>query len=281
MSYLSVVKGKGGISAKVVAASVSTSGKKLTTLELRYPRFIHSEFMTHRQFSRNASSSRAIPVERFIEQVSTNPATPIHWGENQSGMRAKTTEVNTAWARQWWNMAAQTAVEFAGEAKDMGLHKQIANRILEPWQFMTTLVSATEWDNFFAQRISPAAQPEICELALCMQEAMVLADYTETLWHLPYITASEEELTLEDQKKVSAARCCRVSYNRQGVNQSYVSEDLSRHNALLESGHWSPFEHVAVALTDVKYRSGNFRGWHQYRNIVQGVNPVTVTEVPF
>ena len=281
MSYLSVVQGKGGISAKVVAASISTSGKKLTTLELRYPRWILAELNAHRMLSRNSASSRAIPVERFIEQVRYDPATPIHWGLNQAGMQAQDLEVSLGWANNWWKRASLCALLFAEEAQEHKLHKQIANRILEPWQFMTTLVSATEWDNFFEQRISPAAQPEICELALCMQEAMEQADYTETLWHLPYITTSEEELSFEDQKKVSVARCCRVSYNRQGVNQSYVSEDLRRHSALLESGHWSPFEHIAVALTDVKYRSGNFRGWHQYRNIVQGINPVTVTEVPF
>jgi hypothetical protein len=278
MKYLSEVEGLNGISAKVVAASVSSVGKKLTTLELRYPRFIHSELMTHRLFSRNASSSRAIPVSKMIEQVKHNPATPIHWGLNQPGMQAQDEQVDTNWANNWWGMAAYTARTFAETANEMGLHKQITNRILEPWQFMTTLVSSTEWDNFFAQRISPAAQPEINELALCMKQAMEGATYTQTLCHLPYIRPTDEGLSLDDKMKVSVARCCRVSYNNLNAD-SHSFDDIERHDSLLESGHWSPFEHVAVAMNNPDIQSSNFRGWHQYRNILQKVKPMLPIEV--
>jgi len=272
MKYLSEAKGKNGISAKVVCASVSSVGKKLTTLELRYPRFIHSEFMTHRLFSRNAASSRAIPVSKVIDQVVNNPVIPVHFGLNQSGMQASDDQVELSESLEWWLEASRNAVWSAEDAIKLNLHKQISNRILEPWQFITTLVSATEWDNFFAQRISPAAQPEIQELAKCMKQAMNEAEYRKVGWHMPYITY-KERTTMSDinARKLSVARCCRVSYNNQGSDKFSIDDDIKRYDSLLEAGHWSPFEHVAQSLSSEKIRSGNFNGWMQYRNIVQVV----------
>ena len=89
----------GQMEVKVIADSISESGKRITTFQLKYPRFIHSEVMTHRVFSRNASSSRAIPVKKMIEQVRNNPAMPIHWGANQSGMQAKN-ELNECFRKE-------------------------------------------------------------------------------------------------------------------------------------------------------------------------------------
>lgn len=274
MSNLPEILGKNGISARVIAASSTSAGKRLTTLELKYPRFIHSELKTHRAFSTNSASSRAIPVAKMIEQVRSNPAIPVYFGVNQPGMQAQDVEVDPTWANAWWKGTSLQAVHFAEIAEANHLHKQITNRILEPWQFMTTLVSATEWENFFEQRIHSAAQPEIRELAVCMQTAMVEAEYTETLWHTPYVTRAEfEELGEDTAIKVAIARCCRVSYNRQGIGQFSVEEDIARYGSLIELGHWSPTEHVAIAMTNPKVHSGNFRGWHQQRNIIQGIAP--------
>ena len=281
MSYLKQVVGKNGISVRVVEASISKAGQKLTTLELRYPRYIHSEIMTHREFSRNAASSRAIPVQKFIDQVKNDPAMPIHWGLNQPGMQAQDEEVDPIWAKDWWLRVSEQVLPFAEEAKEANLHKQIANRILEHWQFMNTLVSSTSFDNFFEQRLTPFAQPEFRHLAELMKEALDTTEYTERDLHVPYVT-DEERFTEHDVvlEKISAARCCRVSYNRLGESPS-IQEDIDRHDSLVASGHWSPFEHVAMALTKADLRSGNFKGWHQYRNVLQGIDPIKVMPVKY
>src|SRR5690606_30080072 len=119
-------------------------------MQLRYPRFIHAEFMTHRAFSRNASSSRAIPVHKMLSQVWNDPATPIHWGASRPGMQAR--EELKGWKRKAaqaiWKLAGRAACVFAWGAMKLGLHKQVANRILEPWQYIHVVVTATDWDNF-------------------------------------------------------------------------------------------------------------------------------------
>ena len=149
------------IEAKVILDSVSPAGKRITTLQLKYHRFIHSEFMTHRAFSRNSMSSRAVPVAKMIEQVRNDPAMPVHWGKNQPGMQARDDLTGEALinAQMAWRGAAAKAADSAQLMMDNGLAKQVANRILEPFQWMHTVVTATEWDNFFALRCHPDAQP--------------------------------------------------------------------------------------------------------------------------
>lgn len=265
------------ISAKVVA-DTWYAGSRLTTFELVYPRFIHSEVMTHRQFSRNAASSRAIPVETMLRAVQDNPAMPVFWGKNQRGMQAAEeldaeTIVN---ARVEWCMAMRSALGHAKALADMGVHKQIANRVLEPWMHMTTLVSATEWANFYALRTDAQAQPEFRALAEAMLAAHnasvpvkspdwnpVVNNSLWTYWHLPYVTAEEQQtLGLEDAKKVSVARCARTSYARHGQVKD-LEDDLQLHDRLAAAGHWSPFEHQAVA--SFEHQDGNFWNFKQYR----------------
>lgn len=139
------------ISAELIAYSQAPNKQKIATFELEYPRFLHSELMTHRVFSRNAMSSRAVPIEKMIEQVRNYPATPIHWGKNQSGMQAKEelkgdelVEVKGEW---FW--AAKNVADSAEFMSELGAHKQVANRILEPFQTMKTVLTATEFENFF------------------------------------------------------------------------------------------------------------------------------------
>lgn len=253
--YKSIVEGKGGISAKVVAAS-TCNDVKLTTLELNYPRFIHAEFMTHRQFSRNASSSRAIPVDTMLSQVHDNPATPIHWGKNEKGMQARSALKGHKLSRAQykWKQAAQGAAGIAEElSKHQGLHKQVTNRILEPFQFIKVVVTATEWDNFFNLRLHKDAQPEIEELARCMKEAMnnsTIQVLTEGEWHLPYIDKATvyEAYTDNTLAKASVARCARVSYLNHDKTTCSIPDDSRLHDMLFIAGHMSPFEHVATPM---------------------------------
>ena len=267
------------ITAKVVEDSVSPIGIRLTTLQLTYPRFIHSEFMTHRVFSRNASSSRAIPVAKVIEQVSNDPAMPIHWGKNQPGMQANEELSGTEREQviEAWKAAARQAAAFAGVMAANGAHKQIANRILEPFQMIHVIVTATEWDNFFELRAHPDAQPEIHELALTMQN--VMADsrprhVKEDEWHLPYVTLEERLRHHGDDEllcKLSAARCARVSYLTHDGQVPSHDKDLALYERLVGSRplHASPIEHQATPYLDSSLWSGNFRGWLQNRQLIE------------
>jgi thymidylate synthase ThyX len=257
-------------SAKIVLHSVAhTHDHPLVTMQLVYPRFIHSEFMTHRVFSRNAMSSRAVPVAKMIEQVRTNPAMPIHWGANQPGMQANG-EVN-AEAKQdaqiLWYQAANIAANVAEVmSRDLGLHKQVVNRILEPYQWMHTIVTATEWDNFFSLRLDAAAEPNMRRLAEVMRDAIKDSKAVERTFHAPYVSDDEmKQLNPEQAALVSAARCARVSYlNHDGTAPS-IEKDLALADTLRTSQHASPFEHQAWALSEAYYHSRNFRGWEQFR----------------
>jgi len=266
------------ISAKVIEDSISLDGARLTTLELVYHRYIHAEFMTHRMFSRNASSSRAIPTHKLIEQVRNNPMMPVHWGENQSGMQAREelSGFSKEAAMQNWKNAAIFAADSAQAMLDNGLHKQIANRVLEPFLPIHVIVTATEWDNFFLLRIHPDAQPEINELATKMKAAMdnsmpILLE-TRNDWHLPYVTGEERDSTLDKRvlAKLSVARCARVSYlTHDGENPS-IDKDLALYEKLVGSNpkHCSPVEHQAYPLSSKYELCRNFRGWKQFRSLI-------------
>lgn len=300
--YKVVIEGKGNIVARIVADSINKQGNRITTFELEYHRFIHSEIMTHRLFSRNAMSSRAVPVSKMIEQVRNSPATPIHWGKNQAGMQANT-ELED-WSlenakRQW----RQASIYAAGQAEIMstiGAHKQIINRLLEPFQMMKTVLTATEFDNFFWLRCDPDAQPEIQELANCMLEAMKQSNpefLKSGQWHTPYVDhwngveehqedfgymisecGKSQMVTEEEAKAISASCCAQVSYRT--LNSSYEKAmDIYNKLASGRKVHASPFEHVAVSMSDSPshddgvthrdnigcYWSGNLKGWIQLR----------------
>ena len=279
------------ITAKIIADSISTKGVRITTMELNYPRFIHSEFMTHRQFSRNASSSRAIPVEKQIHQVFNTPATPIHWGKNQPGMQARKEIDFPTLAQDIWKYASELAVDRAYELKDLDIHKQIVNRLLEPFQYIKVIVTATEYDNFFKLRCHEDAQPEMYELARCMKEAMDSStpDVLELgEWHLPYIVTEDcYKTTTDNFVKLSVARCARVSYLNHDNENPDIDKDIALADRLLEAGHMSPFEHQATPMDFAKdtyeltwekgvtnvdregyFWSGNFRGFLQYRQLL-------------
>jgi len=262
------------VSAKVIEDSTH-NGKRITTMVLVYQRFIHSEFMTHRMFSRNASSSRAIPVKKMLAQVWSNPAMPVAWGKNQAGMQAKEDlkGFKLKLAKLVWKLAGKSACVFAWALNHIGLHKQLANRLLEPWQYIHVVVTATEWDNFFELRAHPDAQPEIQELAHKMQEAMAQSipkEVGQWGWHLPFVSEEERLLPLPFVK-LSAARCARVSYLTHEGKKPDLNKDLELFDRLVGSSpmHASPIEHQAYALTSSNEQSGNFVGWKQYRKVYE------------
>ena len=288
------------ITAKVIADSISELGYRITTLELEYPRFIHAEFMTHRQFSRNAASSRAIPIYKLVEQVANDPAVPIHWGLNQSGMQAKDEQVPYEQAYNAWIDACKDAVKNAMKLQALGLHKQIANRVLEPFQMMKTLVTATSFDNFFNLRCHKDAQPEIKMLADLMYQAMQEST-PEVLhageWHTPYVyhrrygqdalmyyvlgrDGEVQYLTEDEALKISCSCAAQVSYRK---NDTSIQKALSIYDKLVNSEpvHASAFEHCATPLsretqdgvTHIRVDgipcSGNFERWVQYRQLIK------------
>lgn len=289
------------ILAKIICDSVAPCGKRLTTFELVYPRFIHSELMTHRVFSRNAASSRAIPIEKMLARIQYDPAMPVFWAMNQKGMQAVAEVENIAAARLAWLEACNSAIDHSRKLAALGLHKAIANRVTEPFQHMVTLVSATEYANFFALRAHPAAQQEFQVLAKTMLR-LYLDNKPRALgpgeWHLPYIKDEDRleamnrgtiftrdlgaasRLGLEVLKKVSVGRCARTSYvNQDGVRA--LDDDMSLHDRLLndvdkgDPGHFSPFEHVARAeMHDIP--SGNINGFTQYRKTFRGENIISL-----
>lgn len=279
--------------AKILADSVAPSGKRLTTFEVTYPRCIHSEIMTHRILSKNAASSRAIPSEKLIGRVIDDPFIPITWGKNQKGMQAdeellpETQET----ARKVWLMGRDVAVEQARALLELGLHKQIVNRVVEPWMWITIIVSATEWANFFGLRCHKDAEPHFQKIAYMMRDLYHESKPRELMlheWHLPLwgFEGDEEaagnlQITTEGRpfpwlndmerirairRWVSVGRCARVSYLTHDGRRDLV-EDVALHDRLMNAnpGHWSPFEHVAKAEGLTSHRSGNFYGWTQYR----------------
>ena len=289
-----------GILVKVIEDSVAPkTGIRLTTLQLRYPRFVHSEFMTHRCFSRNASSSRAIPIEKMIEQVETDPAYPMQWGSNKKGMQAGEEVEGVLEAMEAWKAASLSAVDHARRLKALGLHKQTVNRVLEPFQWINVIVTATDWGNFLRLRNNELADPTIHLLAKYIQTVLETSKPVEREMHLPYLTSEErkrlptapfpyktnKDAEVEDFDKayaeyseacdrlyfISAARCARVSYNNHDGSNPNAEKDLALADTLFSSGHWSPFEHQAIPMISARAasvynnRSANFYGWIQAR----------------
>ena len=292
------------IKATVIAHSKSTvNGKEIITMELEYPRFIHGEFMTHRMFSRNAASSRAIPVNKMVEQVWNGPAKPVHWGKNRAGMQAKEEleDVALCLVKGYWEDAAHYAASFARQMNQEGAHKQIVNRILEPFQTMKTVVTATEWENFYWLRNHEDAQPEIKRLAEVMLEAVSKSKaipLSTGQWHVPYYRDGYwcESFTddLEDALAISASCCAQVSYR---LLDDSIEKARMVYKRLVESSpvHASPFEHQASPMgttsglygfnndevphdywedgvthmdSGYKFWSGNFQGWIQHRQLI-------------
>lgn len=253
---------------KLIADSLNPDGERISTLQLMYPRIIHAEFMTHRDFSRNASSSRAIPVERMLAQIEANPAMPVHWGKNQPGMQAyeEVDEQAKAEAKKLWIQGARDAVALSRRLQALGLHKQIANRVTEPYQFIKVVMTSTTFANWFALRDHEAADPTIQDLAKCMDHVLMESKPRHLRWgewHLPY-EKSSDIVTIEQQIKICTARCARVSYDRHDGESDAMDVDFKLHDRLVKATppHMSPAEHPAVAI---RGQFANFNGFASYR----------------
>lgn len=260
------------IYAKVIADSITASGDRLTTMEVQMHRFVLAEFNTHRMFSRNSASSRAIPIEKQIAKIEKHPAYPLEWGRNKSGMQAgeALNAKDAKKAAKIWKKASKKAIKNCRKLEELGVHKQLANRILEPYMWHTVIVSSTEWENFFEQRCSPLAQPEIRFAAIAMRDA-----YQKSVpfllmpgeFHLPYLQPEEDKLPIYTKIQICIARCARVSYLTHD-NQRSVDKDVILFDRLVsaEPPHWSPMEHIATPMTEDLDPSGNFDGYAQVRH---------------
>lgn len=286
------VKGMANISAKVLCDSVSEAGVRIITFVLEYPRIVHSELMTHRVFSRNAASSRAIPFEKMMQQLQ---GIPVRFGKNQSGMQdaGEHKAIVLGWpvehdgntgAPAWtpeeaWNEAREHAMFFAEAFADAGYHKQISGRLTEPFSMMKTVVTATEWDNWFWLRNDDAADPTIAEVARCMADAAKQSEPQELKqgeWHLPYIDYDmdhngkqffylesisddgqyqQQILTTEEAIKVSCARCAAVSYKNEGYG---LEKSVAMYERLVggDKKHSSALEHCASPMQPYTYEFG-------------------------
>jgi thymidylate synthase ThyX len=323
------------IKVEIIADSLNEHGQRLTTFVLTFPRIVLAEFNTHRMISKNSASSRAIPFKKMLEMVKTNPFIPIKWMKDHSGMQGNEffsdIEIDDNGLDINWLVARDNAVKQAEELSKLGVTKQIVNRLLEPFMYHTVICTASDWENFFALRAHPAAEIHIQDLAHKMLDV-----YNESTpkqlkageWHIPFGDQFDEKRIIKviaKQKqldeifvtkhskayeptlvKVATARCARVSYLNFEGKDDYEA-DIKLHDMLLTSGHMSPFEHCAVAMSENEYRtnlngninsvgceredydggnysedvvipnnsqgwSGNFRGFIQYRKMISGKN---------
>lgn len=243
-------------------------GNRLTTFRLRYPRIVHSQLLTHRMFSRNSSSSRAIPATRLIQQVRERPYLPANWGSNQKGMvpGEPVSEEQALLADNCWYKALYSCLDAATELTELGIHKQWVNRLLEPFSFIDTLVTATDWQGFFKLRCAEDAQDEIAQLACRMREALDASTPTNRRyreWHLPFGDNLPEELTLWERVYACSGRCARISYQTH-TGETDVGKDIQLGKQLVENGHYSPLEHCATPGESSRYYA-NFSGWKSAR----------------
>jgi hypothetical protein len=309
-------------SAQVIADSVSSKGVRLTTMVVEFPRCMLSEFNTHRVFSRNSASSRAIPVFKQLRKIMVEPFIPSEFGVNKPKMQAgepltgaqhenavavwleardnavfQVLKLMTsdAYIEEGWTAWSDTSDDFTAfvlkvcedvEAKNpeiferedlLAVHKGLANRLLEPFMWHTVIVTATEWDNFFALRTSTDAQLEIRLVAYEMEKAYAASQpmlLSEGEWHLPFLQENERQWARENPEeacKAVAARCARVSYLTHDTGTVDLGKDLALANDLASRGHMSPFEHVATPLKHRRFtkKSGNLRGWQPFRKTLK------------
>ena len=253
---------------KVIADSINESEDRVTTLECEYPRIVHSELLTHRVFSRNAASSRAIPVKTMLKNIWNNKFIPWYWGVNQSGMQAhkQLTNPKLFIVKMLWNIGICINLIGSYLLSLFGLHKQLANRNSEYCSYIKVIITSTDFSNFLALRLHPAAQPEIADLAYKIKEALENSKpilLKEGEWHTPYVKVQCSD-KLEQSKKVSVSCCAQVSYR---TNDTSLDKAIRITDALSKSTpiHASPFEHVCTPGIG----KGNLKGWIQYREEIE------------
>ena len=284
--------------AKTILRSRNASAPQyvLSTLLVRMPRIILAEWNTHRVFSRNAASTRAIPTKKLIEQVSTDPFIPLVWGKNVPGMQSVGIHEDAATCEMEWLKARDAAVESAERLMDLGLHKQIVGRVLEPWMWTLVCVSSTEWTNFRELRDHEAAEPHIQmlarEIGACLDDESTVQTLRPGEWHLPFVEVSDweslyrlgekETEAVSLARKLSVARCASTSYKTVDGFDMTLERAIALHDKLVGSKplHASPCEHVAQADDHARistksepqwlhpHEHANFTGFRQYRHML-------------
>lgn len=313
MTKNNVFEGRSGIKATVIKHSKSSiTGIELPTFEVEYPRFILAELNTHCMLEKNSASSRAIPVEAMLALIESAPAMPVEWGANNPGMSSKTlldAEKKQAAIYTWLSAMKQATAHARVLADKEGInaHKQLANRISEPWQMSKTVITGTEFANFFWLRDHPDAQPEFQELARVMHEALrnsVPEILSPGQWHLPYIDrigdryyTNGSEVDLETAKKISASCCAQVSYRKlnDSIEQAEKVFGMLNLGSSSQPAHASPITHQATPMQKLSYEnyvniphifdtwepgithvrrnkslwSGKLQGWIQFRQLFE------------
>ena len=312
------------ISATIIADSLNEFGNRLTTFVLVFPRIVLAELNTHRMLSRNSASSRAIPFKTMLKKVQEEPFIPIAFQKEHTGMQGNEyfEGEDLDKAKKLWLEARDYAVTSSAMLSLHKVTKQLCNRLLEPFLYHTVICTASEWENFFALRAHPQAEIHIADLA----EKMLVA-YNESEpkklkageYHIPFgdtfdtprlygmvdgmrdniqsstgIIPDRDKFTEEIKVKIATARCARVSYLNFEGKDDYKA-DLKLFDLLSSSGHWSPFEHCARAMSEEEYDTytldvprnkvnpnrmvdrkygvcGNFVGFIQVRKEMQGEN---------
>ncbi len=281
------------IKAEIICDSLNEHGQRLTTFVLVFPRIVLAEFNTHRMLSRNSASSRAIPFEKMLKRVEEDPFIPIRWMKEHKGMQGTEyfDECDNDTITKEWLRARDAAITSAQILSNIGVTKQICNRLIEPFIWHTAIVTASDWENFFALRAEEAAEIHIQELAYKMLGAYNTSTPKQLKageWHIPFgdnmdtlrLARMTSLNTIDVQNpwskrmqdamvKISTARCARVSYLNFEGKDDYEA-DIKLHDNLLKSGHFSPTEHSAMAADDAWY--GNFKGWKQYRKFLENEN---------
>lgn len=306
--------------ARMILDSVSRDGHRLSTMHVHMPRIILAEMNTHRSMSRNARSTRAVPTSRLIQEVRENPFVPIRWLGNKPGMQGGEPMTGTKLdlAQAEWARAAAEAANAAEVLFNLGLHKQHAGRVLEPFMWVDWLVSSTDWSNFMALRDHGDAQPEMELVAQVMRDS--LDGSTPSVlqpgqWHMPYLTEedwadaeafgrhasdvfpnpdeprSADEIAMENLRRVSVSRCARLSIRAFDGNDT-IEAELERFDRLATSRpvHASPMEHVATPDEPIRLvPTGCFAGWQNpeehgnlkgWRQFRRQIPFNTVTEMP-
>lgn len=275
-------------SAKVIADSMF-EGSRLITLEIELHRFVLPEFNTHRSISRNFQSSRAVPVKQMIEQVRNNPAMPVHWGKNEPGMVAneQMTGEQLVDTKGEWFQAAMNAADSAEFMLEEGAHKQIVNRLLEPFMWTKGVATGTidAWQAFLKLRLHKDAQPEIKALAYEIGQAIInssSAELSDGDWHMPYFGDGYYlkgcGIDVEEAVMISASCAGQVSYRKlddslEKAKKIYDMLNLPSEGLYPENPpHFSPTEHqVMFERGSCKSLSGNFHkeGFIQYRKALE------------
>lgn len=262
------------ITAKVICDSISEQGVRLTTFEIEYPRIVMSEFNTMRAISKNSSSSRAIPVSKMLEHTKNINLKPVYFGSKKAGMQAGKELVggDLINAKLFWESALFDAVNWAKELDELGVAKEVTNRLVEPFQLVKVVCTATDWDNFFNLRLHPDADPNICMLAYKMYKAMEESKpikLKDGEYHLPYVNVGwngkgevcyfDEDFNsveLEQAIRLSAASCASVSYRTEGMTLEKADKIFDM-LIKAEVVHSSPFEHIATPIVEVWDKTGD------------------------